>query len=155
MKKFAIASLFVLAAASASAQEASTPALGLDFGVEVSRDNDRNSYGLTVGNRYDAVTVTAGLATTYDQADDQRRLSLVAGYDVVELGPVTVTAKAGAAYLVNEVASNGWAGTVGLGLSVPVTGNVSATLDLARQYGQDRVSQFDGDRVAFGIKVGF
>jgi outer membrane autotransporter protein len=45
--------------------------------------------------------------------------------------------------------------TIGAGVSVPVTKQVSIGLDVARQYGQDRVSQFDGNRVTAGVNYRF
>jgi outer membrane autotransporter protein len=45
--------------------------------------------------------------------------------------------------------------TVGVGASVPVTKQISLTADYARQYGQDRVNQFNGDRVNVGVRYKF
>ena len=152
MKKFAIATMIVLAAGVANAQEATS---NLEVGLELTRADDRDNYGVSATKHFDAVSVTAGVATTRDQADDQQRLSLGLGYDVYTMGPVTLTAKAGAGYLFNEVARDGWVGTVGVGASMPIAANLTATVDYARQYGQDRVSQFDGDRVTIGVRYGF
>jgi hypothetical protein len=38
---------------------------------------------------------------------------------------------------------------------MPVTKQVSLGVDVARQYGQDRVSQSDGNRVTAGLKYRF
>ena len=150
MKKIAIASLIALAATAASA---------LEVGVNTTRDysgaENRNGTGITVGNQYGRVGVTAGFDRTTKGANDQDRYSLVAGYDVAKFGPVTVTPKVGVAYLDNQRGSDGYAMTVGVGASVPVTKQVSLTADVARQYGQDRVNQFDGNRVTVGLKYRF
>lgn len=149
MKKLAIASLIALAATSASA---------LEVGVQATRDyagNDRNGGGVTLGHNYGALGVTAGIERTTKGDNDQNRYSLVAGYDVATLGPVTVTPKVGVAYLNNQVGENGYAMTVGVGASVPVTKTISLTADVARQYGQDRVQSFDGNRVTVGVKYKF
>jgi outer membrane autotransporter protein len=150
MKKIAIASIIALAATAASA---------LEIGVIGTRDysgvENRNGAGVTLGHNYGRVGVAAGFERTTKGANDQDRYSLVAGYDVARLGPITVTPKVGAAYLNNQVGENGYAMTVGVGASVPVTKQVSVGVDVARQYGQDRVSQFDGNRVTVGVKYKF
>jgi hypothetical protein len=150
MKKIAIASIIALAATAASA---------LEVGVTGTRDysgtESRNGAGLTVGHNYGKVGVTAGFERFTSGANDQDRYSLVAGYNVAKIGPVTVTPNVGVAYLNNQVGENGYAMTVGVGASLPVTKQVSLTADVARQYGQDRVNQFDGNRVTVGLKYRF
>jgi opacity protein-like surface antigen len=149
MKKVLIASVIALAATAASA---------LELGVHVTRDysgSDRNYGGITLGHNYGAMSATAGFERSSVGTNDQNRYSLVGGYDVVKLGTVTVTPKVGVAYLDNQVGSDGYAMTVGVGASVPVTAKISVTADFARQYGQDRVNQFDGNRVSVGLKYKF
>ena len=150
MKKIAIASLIALAATAASA---------LEVGVTTTRDysgaENRNGAGVTVGEQFGKVGVTAGFERFTKGTNDQDRYSLVAGYDVAKLGPVTVTPKVGVAYLNNQVGQDGYAMTVGVGASMPVTKQVSLGLDVARQYGQDRVQAFDGNRVTVGLKYKF
>jgi len=149
MKKFAIASLIALAATAASA---------LEVGVTSTRDyagDNRNGFGVTVGQKFGAIGVTAGIERTTAGTNDQDRYSVVADYGITKVGPVAIAAKAGAAYLNNQTGENGYALTVGVGASVPLTKTVSATLDVARQYGQDRVQAFDGNRVTAGLKYSF
>lgn len=150
MKKIAIASLIALAASAATAVE---------VGVNTTRDysglENRNSTGITLGNSYGKVTATAGFERATKGTNDQDRYSLVAGYDVAKVGSVTVTPKVGVAYLNNQTSQDGYAMTVGVGASVPVTKTVSLAADFTRQYGQDRVSQFDGNRVTVGLKYRF
>ena len=150
MKKIAIASIIALAATAASA---------LEVGVVGTRDysgaENRNSTGVTLGQSYGKVGVTAGFERFTRGANDQDRYSLVAGYDVAKVGSVTVTPKVGVAYLDNQTGQDGYAMTVGVGASVPVTKTVSLTADVARQYGQDRVQAFDGNRVTVGVKYKF
>jgi outer membrane autotransporter protein len=66
-----------------------------------------------------------------------------------------VGVRAGGAYLNNQTGADGYAAVVGVGASVPVTKQVSLTVDVTRQYGQDRVQSFDGDRVTAGLKYRF
>lgn len=150
MKKFAIASILAIAATAASAVE---------VGVTATRDysgaENRNSGGITLGQSYGKVGVTAGFERFTRGTNDQDRYSLVAGYDVVKVGSVTVTPKVGVAYLNNQTGEDGYAMTVGIGARVPVTKQVSVGLDVARQYGQDRVNAFDGNRVTAGVVYKF
>ena len=149
MKKFAIASLIATAAIAASAME---------VGVTTTRDYgtaDRTGAGITVGQKFGAVGVTAGFERFTKGTNDQDRYSLVAGYDVAKVGPVTVTPKVGVAYLNNQTGQDGYAMTVGVGASVPVTKQISLGVDVARQYGQERVQAFDGNRVTVGLNYKF
>ena len=149
MKKIAIASLLALAATAASAAE---------IGITGTRDysgTDRNFAGITLGQSFGKLGVTGGFERSTVTNNDQDRFSLVAGYDVAKVGPVTVTPKVGAAYLNNQTGADGYAMTIGLGASVPVNKKISVGLDVARQYGQDRVSQFDGNRVTASVRYKF
>jgi hypothetical protein len=179
MKKLAIASILSIAAISASALEVGVTAgtnyaksNGADCGFVVgpstcTQGTDRTEYGVTVGEKFGKVGVTAGFARSNggssitrptdgayrDQV--QNRYSLTAGYDVAKVGPVTVTPKVGVSYLDNARDVNGYAMTVGIGASLPVTKQVSLGLDVARQYGQDRVNQYDGNRAVASLKYRF
>lgn len=149
MKKFAIATMIVLAASAASA---------LEVGVTTARDyagTNRNATGITVGEKFGAVTLTAGFDRATQGATDQDRYSLVAGYNVAKLGPVTVAVKGGAAYLNNQTGQDGYAALVGVGAALPINKNMTFTVDVTRQYGQDRVNSFDGNRVTAGVKYNF
>lgn len=149
MKKIAIASLIALAATTASA---------LEVGVTATRDHagtDRTFGGITVSETYGKFTATAGVERTYAGDNDQNRFSLVGGYNVAKFGPVTLTPTVGAVLLDNQVGQNGYAMTVGLGASMPVTKQVTLGVNVARQYGQSRVEQFDGNRVTVGLRYKF
>ena len=149
MRKFAIATALALVAMSASA---------LEIGVTGTRDytgDNRNSGGITIGQSYGKVGVTAGFERFTSGANDQDRYSVVAGYDVAKFGPVTVTPKVGVAYLDNQTGSNGYTMTIGAGASMPVAKKVTVGLDVARQYGQDRVNQYDGNRVTVSARYAF
>lgn len=149
MKKFAIAIMIALVASAASA---------LEVGVTTARDyagTDRSATGVTVGEKFGAVTLTAGFDRSIQGTNDQDRFSLVAGYNVAKLGPVSVAVKGGAAYLNNQTGQDGYAALVGVGASLPINKNVALTVDTTRQYGQDRVNSFDGNRVTAGVKYSF
>jgi opacity protein-like surface antigen len=150
MKKIAIASIIAMAATAASA---------LDVGVTTTADhsgvNKNTGYGVTVGKQAGALSVTGGFDRFTQGSNDQDRFSVVAGYDVAKFGPVTVTPKLGMAYLNNQSGADGYAMTVGIGASVPVTKRVAFTVDAARQYGQDRVRASDGNTITAGLKYKF
>jgi opacity protein-like surface antigen len=149
MKKIVLASVLALAATAASAFE---------IGVTATRDysgSDRNFGGVTLGQSFGKLNATIGAERSSVGDNDQNRFSLVGGYDLVKLGPVTVTPRLGVAYLNNQISDNGYAMTVGVGASVPVTKQVSVGLAFDRQYGQDRVNQFDGNRVTAAVKYRF
>ena len=149
MKKLVLATAIALAATAASA---------LEVGVTATRDysgDNRNFGGVTIGQHYGKLSATLGAERSSVGGNDQNRFSLVGGYDVAKIGQITVTPRLGVAYLNNQVGDNGYAMTVGVGASVPVTKQVSLGLAVDRQYGQDRVQQFDGNRVTVGAKYSF
>jgi hypothetical protein len=149
MKKIAIASVLALAAISASA---------VDVGVTAAHDyagENRNAYGVTIGQSYGAVGVTSGFDRANKGANNQDRFTLVGSYNVAKFGPATVSVKAGGAYLDNQTDADGYALLVGAGVSVPIANKVSVGLDFTRQYGQDRVNVFDGNRWTASIKYAF
>lgn len=149
MKKIAIATIIALAAGSASA---------LEMGVTAARDyagNNQTGFGITVGDKAGKLGGALGFQRFDRGTNDYDRYSLVGSYDVAKVGPATLAVKAGGAYLQPTVGQSGYALTVGAGVSVPVTKAVSFGVDLTRQYGQDRVSQFDGNMVTAGLKVSF
>ena len=150
MKKIAIATLLALAAISASAVE---------VGVTGSQDfanTDRSGYGVTIGQKFGTMSVTAGVDRyTNGSSPDLTKYTLVGGYDVAKLGTATVTAKAGVAYLDPTAGSTGYAALVGAGISIPVTKSLAATVDYRYQAGQDRVNGMDGSTVLVGAKFAF
>ena len=149
MKKILFATLATLAF-SASAVE-----VGVTGTRDYSGTSDRTGYGITLGQKFGAVGVEAGYDRFTQSTNDQDRYSLVASYDVTKIGPVTIAVKGGVAYLNNQTVSNGYAVTAGVGASVPVVKNLAATVDYRRQEGQNRVSAFDGNQVAVGLKYSF
>lgn len=166
MKKILIATAIALAATAASALEvgitttrdystSATVDCGFIAGPSTCATQNRNSTGITVGEKFGKVGVAAGFERFTKGTNDQDRFSLTAGYDVAKISTATVAVKTGVAYLNNQTGSNGYAMTVGAGVTVPVTKQVSVGLDVARQYGQDRVSQFDGNRVTAGVTYRF
>ncbi len=150
MKKIAIATIIALAAGAASALE-----LGVTAARDYSGAENQNGFGVTVGDKAGKLGGALGFQRFDRGTNDYDRYSLTGSYDVANIGPATVAVKAGGVYLRPEVGQTGYALTVGAGVSVPVTKAVSFGVDLTRQYGQDRVAQFDGNMVTAGLKVSF
>ena len=150
MKELAIASILALAAVSASALE-----VGVTTTADYSGVNKSTGYGLTLSKPIGAFGVTAGFDRFTTGSNDQDRYSLVAGYDVAKFGTVTLTPKLGVAYLNNQISADGYAMTVGVGAAMPITKSVSFTVDIARQYGQERVQGSDGNTVTTGLAYRF
>lgn len=177
MKKFVIATAFALAATAASA---------LDLGVNAGRTYggaDRNGLGLTVSQNYGKFGAEAGFDRFTNNGIDQSRFSLVGTYPVAKVGSVSLTAKAGVAYLNNtstlttasEVTScrgrsgqcmtstststtgvsDGFAGVVGVGAAMPLTNKLALTVDYRYQRGQDRVNAFNGSNISAGVRYTF
>ena len=133
-------------------------AQSVEVGVNVTKDysgTDRNSQGITVGQKLGSVTATLGYDQFTKGKNNQDRYSLVAAYDVAKVGPVQVSVKSGAAMLDNQTGKDGYAVTGGVGLSYPIVKNVAATVDYRYQIGQSRVSSFDGNSIGAGVKVSF
>ena len=116
---------------------------------------DRYGYGVTVGETFGTYNLTAGISRFTREANDQTRVTLVGSKEVYKAGPVSLSGRLGYAYLNNRTGDDGSALTVGVGASVPVTSKVSVGLSVDRQYGQNRVSSFDGNVVTAGVKYAF
>ena len=116
---------------------------------------DRPGAGITVGEKFGKMGVTAGFNRATKDVD-QDKWSLVGSYDVATIAKTTVAVKAGAVYLANTGnVADGYAAVVGAGVSYPLTKTVALTADYRYQAGQSRVNQFDGSTVAFGAKYSF
>ena len=125
---------------------------------ESHQDSGKNHshYGVTAGEQFGKVSVEGEFSRLNQSGNNQDKYSVVAGYDICKLGNVTLTPKVGASYL-NNVGStaDGYALRVGAGASVPLGGGFKAGVDFYRQYGQDRVSAFDGNTVQASLKYSF
>lgn len=146
--------LFAITALSLTVMSASALEVGLLGGREFS-DNTRNYGGVTVGQSAGPVTVSLGYHRTSVGANDQNRFSLVGGYDLASVGPVTITPTAGLAYLSNKTSPNGLAMTVGVEMSMPVYQKLEGVVDWTHQIGQSRVNDSNGNRVSAGLRYKF
>jgi hypothetical protein len=117
MKKFAIATLIALTAVAAGAVEVGITTVQEQAG-------NRSGLGLTVGQSFGKLAVVGGVDRFTSTANNQDRYSVGASYDITTVGPVTIAAKAGGAYLQNSVGESGYALTAGLGARLPLTKSV-------------------------------
>lgn len=148
MKKLLFVVLFAISGLASAA----------DLGVVYNRDyagSDRNAVGLTLGKSLGAYGVTAGAERFSKGNNDQNRYSLVASYDLTKIGSATVSVKAGAAYLDNQIGASGYAALAGVGISIPVAKAVAVTVDARHQAGQNRVESFNGNTLGLGLKYSF
>jgi hypothetical protein len=147
MKKLVISAILALAAGSASA---------LEVGVTGHRnyDTDLNAVGVTVGQSFKRLDLTAGFdRTTKDSKVD--RWSLVGGLDLIKLGDAKVAVKAGAVHVDAKGGPSGLAGVAGLGMKLPLDKKFTATVDVLHQWGEPAVKAFDGNVVMLGVKYKF
>ena len=132
-------------------------AQAVEVGVNASTDsanNDRTGYGVTLGQKFGAMGVTAGF-DRYNKSVDLDKYSLVGSYDVTRIGTATVAVKAGAAYLNQKTSNDGYAALAGAGVTLPVTKQLAATVDYRYQAGQSSVRNLDGSTVSAGLKYSF
>jgi hypothetical protein len=153
MKKLLVAAAILAAFSSAQAVE-----VGVFAGEDVSHQDsavNHSNFGATAGEHFGPVSASLEYARLNQTGANQNKYSVVAGYDVVKVGNITVTGKVGASYLDNQVAADGYAGRVGVGASVPLASKVSGTVDFYHQVGQERVKSFNGNTVTAGVKYSF
>lgn len=146
IRKMAIAVALTAAATTASAVE-----VGL-VGGGATGSNDGGLAGLTIGQKWGKVGLTAGYAQAWLQQGDQNRWTLVGSYDVYQSKSFVVSGKVGYAYL-NQSRNEGSAGLVGVGVEVPVSKSISLTADYAYQFAQN--SQNNANVLTGGVKYRF
>lgn len=147
MKKLAIMAALAVATISASA---------LEVGVRGTHNVDAvgDSVGVTVGQKFGAFGVEGAFDRSTRGVSNVNKYSLVGGYDMVKVAGITVTPKAGVSFI-DASGVNGYAASVGVGASLPLTKKVSLVADYAYQRGQERVRAFNGNLVSAGVKVAF
>jgi outer membrane autotransporter protein len=141
----------------ATALLASMSAQAVELGINASRDtanSDRTGYGLTIGQKYDKVGITAGF-DRYTTGIDLNKYTLVTSYDVTKVGAATIAVKGGVAYLDQKGTTDGYAALLGAGVSYPLSKQVALTADYRYQAGQSKISSLDGGTIAAGLKYSF
>ena len=141
----------------ATALLASMSAQAVELGINASRDtanSDRTGYGLTIGQKYDKVGITAGF-DRYTTGIDLNKYTLVTSYDVTKVGAATIAVKGGVAYLDQKGTTDGYAALIGAGVSYPLSKQVALTVDYRYQAGQSKISSLDGGTISAGLKYAF
>ena len=149
MKKVLVGSVIAFAAFTASA---------LELGVNVARDfsnNPLNAVGLTVTKTFGNSNIGLGYSRSTNTEENQNRFSLGGGVNLMKIGSVLVTPNASVVYLNNSQSANGYALTAGVDFSMPITKKLDGYVDVSHQFGQDRVSRYDGGAVTAGVRYKF
>lgn len=145
------ASALMVFASAASAVE-----IGVTANRDYSQNQDRNGWGITVGQKYDKNTVTVGLERYTQNSNDTTRYSVGAGYDIFKIGDLTITPKVAIAYVDPATTFSGWQGSVGVGSSFSLIKNISLTTDYRYQTSlQNRIDNFNGSVITGGLKYSF
>lgn len=148
MKKLAIMTILVAATGIASAAD-----LGLRLGRNTGTET--NNVGLTLGQRIAGLDTELAFDRSTVGTVNVNRFSVVGSYELAKVSNLTISAKAGAAFIDPSVGAAGYAGLVGVSASYPLTKTTSLVVDYGYQRGQDRVSNYNGNTVSAGIKVAF
>ena len=137
----------------ASLVGAVSAAQAVEIGITVGNNYTKNEnvWGLTASTNVKGFGATAGFARN-SSADTY---SVIGAKDVAKFKAADIAVKAGVAYVDSKVNADGYALTVGVGASMPITKVVSATLDYSYQAGESKVSSQDGNRLTAGLKYRF
>lgn len=158
MKNALFAVLLAGAVGVAAAKGVSAPGtvdVGIDFSRSFSGASSQNVSGFSIGKSFGQFGLEAGFSRDYKSKDTQNSYSLTGSYPVAQFGKVAVSASAGAAYLDNKRAVDGYALVAGVGASLPLTKRVSFGIDFDRQYGQARVKSSNGNSATASLKYSF
>lgn len=148
MKKIVIAA--ALASGLVSAQAA-------EIGVYTGRNYDtgQNLVGITAPlTTVLGAQISVGADRTIS-GPDVNRFNATAGYTVGKFMGVSITPKAGIAYVARDGAQDGLTGLYGVGAALPLNKQVSLFADYAYQKGQSRIGDLDGSVVSVGLNVKF
>jgi len=150
MKKLVLLATLMAAFGVASAVE-----VGVNGSIDNYSKKDRDGFGLTVGEHFGKVSVTAEADREIKRNLD--KFSVIGGYDVFKLGNAALTAKAGVGYLDKKgiKSDERYVAEVGAGVTVPVNKQFAFTADYRYQDGDHKVKSFDGNTVAVGAKFSF
>lgn len=154
MKKLVIAAALALTSFAANALDYS-----LVTGRMFVRDGvDRNNIGFSIGQRFNQWNIVG----RYDYVNlnnnsHANRWSILGGYDLGKVGNLTVTPKLGVSYLDNPAGRvDGLVALYGVGATLPITKEISATADLLRQHNlQNRTEIYKTNFISLGLKYSF
>ena len=141
MKKTIIASLLLAASA----------AFAGDVTVSGVRDLNAGKNGVRVS------TEVAGLNVSATRVEDTyNRYAVGKDFNVASAGPVAVSIPVAGVYQrTADGGKNGYGLTVGLKTTTPVTKSISVVAGVERFYGQDVISEYNGNVGTVGLAVKF
>jgi len=153
MKKLIIATALIGAIGAIGAAQA------VELGVSAVRDYqaDANGVRVTLGN-YDLVGFKTALEVTSVRRNGigYEQYVVSATREVYTLGPVAFAGKVSTGY-VNRTTGleNGYVLNLGVGATYKLAKNTDAVVGFERRFGQDRVSDLDGNTLTIGLKQSF
>lgn len=148
-------SLIAVSGALAIMSAVGTQALAAEVGIIATHDyaeRGHNAGGFSVGKTFDKVGVTAIVERA---SIGQDRFSIVADYPLTKVGSVSISPRAGVAYLANRTEHDGYALTAGVEASIPLDDRMKLGIAVDHQAGQSEVKSFNGNRVTAAIKYSF
>lgn len=134
-----------------------TAAQAAEVGVYTGRNYDtgQNVVGITAPlTKAFGANITVGADRTIS-GPDVNRFNATAGYTVGKIAGVSITPKAGVAYVARDGAQDGLVGLYGVGAALPINKQVALFADYAYQKGQSKVGDLDGSIVTFGLNFKF
>ena len=140
MKKAIIASLLTIG----------TTAFAGDVTVSGVRDYNVEHNGFRVGTTLKGITLSA---THIDQG--YNRYAVGKDFALTKVGPVALSAGGSVSFQDTFNGADGYGLTVGATATMPVTKTIDVVASVERSAGQERISKFNGNTGAIGLKVKF
>ena len=132
---------------------ASVTAFAADVTVSAVRDHKSSTNGVRVQTALPVAGLKASV-TNVEQLGN--RVAVGKDFELTTLGPIALGTTVAAVYQNSAgTASNGYGLTVGAGASYALAKNVKAVVSTERFFGQDRVSQFNGNVTTVGLNIKF
>ena len=140
MKKAIIASLLAVSAS----------AFAGDVTISAVRDYNVERNGFQIGTNVKGLTVTA---THIDQG--YNRYAVGKDFELTKVGPVALSAGGSVSYQDTFNSVGGYGLSLGAKATMPITKTMDLVASVERTAGQERISQFNGNTGAIGVKVKF
>ena len=140
MKKAIIASLLAVSAS----------AFAGDVTISAVRDYNVERNGFQIGTNVKGLTVTA---THIDQG--YNRYAVGKDFELTKVGPVALSAGGSVSYQDTFNSAGGYGLSLGAKATMPITKTMDLVASVERTAGQERISQFNGNTGAIGVKVKF
>lgn len=126
---------------------ATTSAMAAEVAVYSSTGSAAKEITATVGNQTGYVSMSSGRT--------QDRFAVGREVGITNFGKLGVFAGSEVAFLRNATGSSGYALSPFVGAEYALTKNTGVAVIVSRQYGQDRVKQFNGTSTVVGLRTNF